>query len=234
MARYIPISRRRRNAAIATVIALFVGIALGWLIGKQSAPSVSSAVKDAQQQAADIAIQLERLPIEYEPGPHRLGRHRASGSHRAPRRHPSGGNERLRRRALGLGTNPGGSTRTPSPRSAPRRTRCQPTSSRLPSRALPTRSASRSACRRTARRDGRDLTTEPHARTSTDAQPEIAVATRTFGVVKSFCSSPMSAAQRQQAQHEQARRGRPSTTAARRRRASPVAPKPRGSRPPRR
>ncbi len=65
MARYIPISRRRRNAAIATVIALFVGIALGWLIGKQSAPSVSSAVKDAQQQAADIAIQLERLPIEY-------------------------------------------------------------------------------------------------------------------------------------------------------------------------
>ena len=65
MARYIPISRRRRNAAIATVIALFVGIALGWLIGKQSAPSVSSAVKDAQQRAADIAIQLERLPIEY-------------------------------------------------------------------------------------------------------------------------------------------------------------------------
>ncbi len=41
MARYIPIARRRRNAAIATVIALFVGIALGWLIGKQSAPSVS-------------------------------------------------------------------------------------------------------------------------------------------------------------------------------------------------
>ena len=66
MARYIPISRRRRNAAIATVIALFVGIALGWLIGKLSAPSVSSAVKDAQQQAADVAIQLERLPIEYD------------------------------------------------------------------------------------------------------------------------------------------------------------------------
>jgi len=48
------------------VIALFAGIALGWLVGKQSAPSVSSAVKDAQQQAADIAIQLERLPIEYD------------------------------------------------------------------------------------------------------------------------------------------------------------------------
>lgn len=66
MARYIPIARRRRNAAFVAVIALFLGIALGWLIGKQSAPSVSAAVKDAQQQAADIAIQLERLPIEYE------------------------------------------------------------------------------------------------------------------------------------------------------------------------
>ena len=66
MARYIPLARRRRNAAIAAVIALFVGIALGWLIGKQSAPSVDDAVNDAQQQAADLAIQLERLPIEYD------------------------------------------------------------------------------------------------------------------------------------------------------------------------
>ena len=66
MARYIPIARRRRNAALAAVAALFVGIVLGWLVGKQSAPSVSSAVHDAQQQAADIAVQLQRLPIEYQ------------------------------------------------------------------------------------------------------------------------------------------------------------------------
>ena len=66
MARYIPIARRRRNAAFVVVAALFVGIALGWLVGKQSAPSVSSAVHDAQQHAADIAVQLERLPIEYQ------------------------------------------------------------------------------------------------------------------------------------------------------------------------
>ena len=36
MARYIPIARRRRNAAFVAVIALFLGIALGWLIGKQA------------------------------------------------------------------------------------------------------------------------------------------------------------------------------------------------------
>ena len=66
MARYIPIARRRRNAALVAVAALFVGIVLGWLVGKQSAPSVSSAVHDAQQSAADIAVQLERLPIEYQ------------------------------------------------------------------------------------------------------------------------------------------------------------------------
>ena len=66
MARYIPISRRRRNAALVAGAALLVGIVLGWLVGKQSAPSVSSAVHDAQQQAADIAVQLQRLPIEYQ------------------------------------------------------------------------------------------------------------------------------------------------------------------------
>jgi len=64
VARYIPISRRRRNAALVAGAALLVGIVLGWLVGKQSAPSVSSAVHDAQQQAADIAVQLQRLPIE--------------------------------------------------------------------------------------------------------------------------------------------------------------------------
>jgi hypothetical protein len=66
VARYIPIARRRRNAALVAVAALFLGIVLGWLVGKQSAPSVSSAVRDAQQKAADIAVQLERLPIEYQ------------------------------------------------------------------------------------------------------------------------------------------------------------------------
>ena len=66
MARYVPIARRRRNAALVAVATLFAGIALGWLIGKQSAPSVSAAVHDAQQKAADIAVQLQRLPIEYQ------------------------------------------------------------------------------------------------------------------------------------------------------------------------
>ena len=66
MARYIPIARRRRNAALVAVATFFVGIAFGWLLGKQSAPSVSSAVADVQQQAADIAVQLQRLPIEYQ------------------------------------------------------------------------------------------------------------------------------------------------------------------------
>ena len=66
MARYIPIARRRRNAALVAVATLFVGIAFGWLLGKQSAPSVSSAVADAQQQAADMVVQLQRLPIEYQ------------------------------------------------------------------------------------------------------------------------------------------------------------------------
>ena len=66
MARYIPISRRRRHAALVAGAALLVGIVLGWLVGKQSAPSVSSAVHDAQQQAADLAVQLQRLPIEYQ------------------------------------------------------------------------------------------------------------------------------------------------------------------------
>lgn len=66
MARYISIAHRRRNAALVAVAALFVGIVLGWLVGKQSAPSVAASVHDAQQTAADIAVQLERLPIEYQ------------------------------------------------------------------------------------------------------------------------------------------------------------------------
>jgi len=66
VARYVPVARRRRNAALVAIATLFVGLALGWLLGKQSAPSVSASVHDAQQHAADIAVQLERLPIEYQ------------------------------------------------------------------------------------------------------------------------------------------------------------------------
>jgi len=66
VARYVSIAHRRRNAALAALATLCVGIVLGWLVGKQSAPSVSASVHDAQQKAADIAVQLERLPIEYQ------------------------------------------------------------------------------------------------------------------------------------------------------------------------
>ncbi len=103
MARYIPIARRRRNAALVAVAALFVGIALGWLVGKQSAPSVSSAVHDAQQQAADIAVQLQRLPIEYQQAINGSGEDTVQAGVIAPLDDlQAEHDERLRRRAMGL------------------------------------------------------------------------------------------------------------------------------------
>ncbi len=169
MAKYVPIARRRRNAAIVAVAALFVGIVLGWLVGKQSAPSTSEAVRDTQQQAEDIAVQLERLPIEYEQALTGEGDSVEDGvlapstsSKPTPRTrskmHP--GSRRRFARTL----------RTPSQKcAAPRWTPCQVTNSKLPSTTPRLRSDRRLGSRPTVR-DFRDPTTEPHAMTTTEAR----------------------------------------------------------------
>jgi hypothetical protein len=66
MALYIPASRRRRNAILLAVGCALVALAIGYLIGRQSTPSVSAQVAAVQLDGQELATRLEALPIEYD------------------------------------------------------------------------------------------------------------------------------------------------------------------------
>lgn len=66
MALYFSSARRARRTAIIAVVAALVAFTLGWAFGRQQVPSVTSQVASVQADAADIAIGVERLDIEYE------------------------------------------------------------------------------------------------------------------------------------------------------------------------
>ncbi len=60
MALYVPAARRRRRIVVFTVVALVLGLALGALLGRVTAPTVddrlASVRKNAQQTAAGLRV----------------------------------------------------------------------------------------------------------------------------------------------------------------------------------
>ena len=66
MALYFSSARRARRTAIIAVVAALVAFTAGWAFGRQQVPSVTSQVASVRADAADIAIGIERLDIEYE------------------------------------------------------------------------------------------------------------------------------------------------------------------------
>jgi len=62
---YIPAGKRRRRIALLVVGGLALGMLLGVLIGRATAPSYSDGVASGRQAGADVVIALDSLPIEY-------------------------------------------------------------------------------------------------------------------------------------------------------------------------
>ncbi len=66
MAVYVSAGSRRRRTVLSTAAALAVGLILGVLVGRTTAPDVHDAISDSQHEAGDAAAALARLPLEYE------------------------------------------------------------------------------------------------------------------------------------------------------------------------
>ena len=66
MALYVPAGRRRRNVIIGLVGALIVGLIIGGLIGRASAPGVSDRVSSVQDSARAVTARLQATPTEYQ------------------------------------------------------------------------------------------------------------------------------------------------------------------------
>ncbi len=66
MALYFSSAQRTRRTAIIVVFAATLAFLAGWAFGRQQVPTIESRVTSLQAQAADIAIGIERLDIEYE------------------------------------------------------------------------------------------------------------------------------------------------------------------------
>jgi hypothetical protein len=68
MALYIPPARRRRRLAVATVLALVAGLAIGGFAGRVSSPSTPERVRTAQADARAAAAGLRVLVLHDEAG----------------------------------------------------------------------------------------------------------------------------------------------------------------------
>ena len=66
MALYVPAGARRRRLVLVAVVALAVGLAVGYVAGRASSPGLADDVAEVQDLAADAATALQRIPIEYE------------------------------------------------------------------------------------------------------------------------------------------------------------------------
>ena len=66
MALYIPLSRRRRNAALVAAATLLVGLVVGLLVGRSTAVTATEAARDVRAQGDTLGTRLEALTIEYD------------------------------------------------------------------------------------------------------------------------------------------------------------------------
>ncbi len=66
MALYIPISRRRRNAALIAIATLVGGLIVGFVVGRSSATTAEERATEVRARADTLGTRLEALTIEYE------------------------------------------------------------------------------------------------------------------------------------------------------------------------
>jgi hypothetical protein len=66
MAVYIPAGRRRRQAIVLGVVALLVGLALGFLAGRSSAPTIDEQLAAVHDEATETASGLRVLALHGE------------------------------------------------------------------------------------------------------------------------------------------------------------------------
>jgi hypothetical protein len=68
MAIYVPRARRRRTLVLVGVAALVVGLALGSVVGRASAPTVESRVRSVRSEARAISSQLRVVSLHESAG----------------------------------------------------------------------------------------------------------------------------------------------------------------------
>jgi|SRR5829696_2670985 len=66
MALYVPLSRRRRNAALVATAMLLLGLVVGYLVGGSSAVTAAEAAAQVRSEADTLATRVEALTIEYD------------------------------------------------------------------------------------------------------------------------------------------------------------------------
>jgi hypothetical protein len=66
MVDYIPLSRRRRNAALVAIVTLLVGLVVGGLVGRSTAITASEAAQDVRAKGDTLGTRIEALTIEYD------------------------------------------------------------------------------------------------------------------------------------------------------------------------
>jgi hypothetical protein len=65
VALYVSAGRRRRNIILGLVGALIVGLVLGGVVGRITAPTVSDRVASVRDSAREVTARLRATPIEY-------------------------------------------------------------------------------------------------------------------------------------------------------------------------
>jgi hypothetical protein len=66
MALYVPAGARRTRLILIGVLALIVGLLVGFGVGRATSPGLEDEVTDVQGLALDAVAALRRIPIEYE------------------------------------------------------------------------------------------------------------------------------------------------------------------------
>jgi hypothetical protein len=66
MVDYIPLSRRRRNAALAALATLVIGLVVGVVVGRSTAVTASEAAETVRSRGDTLGTRIEALTIEYE------------------------------------------------------------------------------------------------------------------------------------------------------------------------